>query len=49
MNQMPLLMLSATKPFMKTINPQNNRYRKHKIEIKELAHYENPGSFILLS
>ncbi len=34
MNQMPLLMLSATKPFMKTINPQNSCYRKHTVEIK---------------
>jgi len=44
---MPLFTLSATKLFMKISNPQNSRYCKHTVEIKELAHCENPMYFIL--
>jgi hypothetical protein len=45
MNQMSLFTLSATKHFMKIINPQNSRCCKHTVEIKELAHCENQRVF----
>jgi hypothetical protein len=44
---MSLFTLSATKHFMKTVNPQNSHYCKYTVEIKELAHCENPRNYTI--